>query len=66
MQKLQKLMPPKLQLHPSFGEELSNFQQETIKGGVFDAFTKVVQTEPNVSRIDKSSPLLAKALVSNG
>jgi type VI protein secretion system component Hcp len=66
MNESQKQTSSKLQLNSSFWQDLSNTQQENIKGGVFDAFTKVVvQTEPSLSRIDKSSPLIAKALCSN-
>ncbi|MBH8554781.1 hypothetical protein I8751_20970 [Nostocaceae cyanobacterium CENA357] len=66
MNKPQKLISQKFQLNSSLCQDLSNHQQETIKGGVFDAFTKVlVQSEPSLSRIDKSSPLLAKALSNN-
>jgi len=61
----QKLISTKLQLNLSLWEDLSNSQQETIKGGVFDAFTKVVQNEPYISTIDKATPLIAKTLVSN-
>ncbi|MBW4646962.1 MAG: hypothetical protein KME23_28910 [Goleter apudmare HA4340-LM2] len=66
MHEPQKIISSKLRLNSSLWQILSNTQQEIIKGGVFDAFTKiVVAPEPNPSRIDKSTPLIAKALCSN-
>ncbi len=66
MNKPQKLISQKLQLNSSLCQDLSNNQQETIKGGAFDALPKVVfQTQGSLSRIDKSSPLIAKALSNN-
>lgn len=66
MNNSQKITSSKLQLNSSLRQTLSNTQQEIIKSGVFDASTKiVVAPEPNPSRIDKSTPLIAKALCSN-
>jgi hypothetical protein len=66
MNQPQKLISPILQLNLSLWEELSNTQQENLKGGRFDAFAKTIQKlEPSQYAIDKSTPLIAQALCEN-